>query len=409
MSDTPTTSAPRAGRGTVRARIRLALAGLLLLIVPQIALTVYYLVELQSASARVAALTGFVVDLGTLRSATQAIEMPPAPELEAADRAAFEGSVDGAIRAAGELAESASDSLREELAAVHEGLVVMRAAGVAWLSTVLEAKQALPGPGALEKLLRAPPSETGLDMAALVRDYGSARADLADRIDDAFVRAYEGLRFQQDQVDRVVDHADRNLVALTMISLVFVIALVIMLPARLLRPLIRLEMAVRKAGTSELPLPPDDMDDEVGRLASAFRETMLRIREFDARKRDRIVQDSAKLDVLLERTGVPAALLTSRLRIERSSRSFRALVGLTGLDDEAVLPDLLSDGSDALRQLLNRAVQQREGIEGAPVEIIGADGATHRFSAVVDLCRDRRGRVNHLLLALVPKTAEKAA
>jgi len=394
---------------SISTKVRVALVAVLLLIAPQVALTVYYLVELESTADAVSARTRFVVDMGGLRETVLSIDVPQPLDSNAPSEDRFLDAVTGAMAATQEASDN-NPSFKSEIQRISDGLAGLDQATREYVKAIRQAREIAPTRRALAELLSGDPAETGVDLAPLLEGIAITRADLRERFDAATIRAYDQLRSDEVYAKRVVDHADRNLATLTMLTVVFVVMLLVALPGRLVLPIRRLTQVVRQAEKGKLETDVEFGDAEVGALADAFSSLMRQVREFDQRKRNRIIEDAAKLDLLLEQLDGPAALLLApSLLVERSNRAFRELLGVQVTDTDVPLPDLMAEGGDAMRMVLTRGASLRGRQEPVALEILTGD-AKRPMLADVQLCRDQRGRPTHLLLVLrkAPKTLVKA-
>jgi PAS domain-containing protein len=141
-------------------------------------------------------------------------------------------------------------------------------------------------------------------------------------------------------------------------------------------------------------------DDEIGSITRSFQQTMEKLRFFDEQKRDRIVQDAAKLSLILDELSEPAAIVTTQYWVDAANQPFRALFGLTSDESEIPLPALLEEGSSVLEQRLLHAVQSRTTVTGSGLQLTDVDGNEQTYEAYVRPCIDTEGRLTHLLLIL---------
>ncbi|MFT7626292.1 MAG: nitrogen fixation/metabolism regulation signal transduction histidine kinase [Myxococcota bacterium] len=392
-------SAPAAPlrRWSIRTRIRVALAALLLLIGPQIGLTVHYLVQLQTQSHRFSELTRYAVELGTARSAASDLRVPGAAVATGADRDRFRAA-EQEVRTHLTYLTASMPEFEAANNAIAHGLDAVSQSGEAWFAAVLSLHANSPSRAALEAQLREDTAEGGATVGGLERRFRSASEDLGARFNGALEMAYEQLRNGEERVQLTVRHADRNLIALTMVTLVFVITLVVLLPARIVGPLTRLTSAVRIAGPATALPAIEAADEETGALADAFRETMQQVRELDALKRERIIQDTAQIRLLLERVGA-AAILDDRFAVEHSSRAFDRMLELDANDADQPLPVLMAEGGEALRKTLLRVLQTREPVIDRELILDAGDGQSRSLRCDVDLCQ-ARGRATNVLMVL---------
>ena len=387
-------------------KVRLALVGVLLLILPQVALTLYYLIELSKSSAILASRSQSVAVVAELRAGFRSLQVPDAlTSTEETERGYLRG-VD-ALSTRARALDADDVDIGAQYQAIADHLHGVRRAAARWFSAVRRARDVASGAQALKSILSGSPSQTGIDLGPLRDNIAEASAALELRFDAAVSHYADDLTIEQDYVKRLLDHADRNLIALTMLTCIYLAGLFLVLPGRLLRPLSRITQVIRQAEDGKLDLVVNDpSSDAVGLLARTLNRTFERIRAFDERKKDRIVEDGAKLEALLGHLGYPAAILTTGHVVDTANRAFRDVFGLTDADAETPLPAIMSEGGAALRQLLDRASHHREALSDVAVQVVGRDGPARPFAATIDVCRDRRGRVSHVLLLLRPAPAE---
>ena len=70
--------------------------------------------------------------------------------------------------------------------------------------------------------------------------------------------------------------------------------------------------------------------------------------------------------------------------------------------DDADLPfdQVFAGGSDTFRQLLENAVSSKESFANQTIEIAKKDAQPQAFSATLNLCRNRMGRLSHIVVIL---------
>jgi len=213
------------------------------------------------------------------------------------------------------------------------------------------------------------------------------------------------LEKSNESIGKIFNQASRNLVSLTILAFVFIAVLIIVLPGRLVRPLRHITDVIRQAGGGKYDVEVQiQSHDEVGLLARTFRKTMLRVLDFDERKKDRIVEDGAKIDVLVRHMPMAAAIINRRYVIESANDAFHDLFELSAQDLDTPLPHVFSDGGGDLQSLFDAVVQHREPLMDKPVQLKGSEKVLNvNFS--VDLCRNRAGDVGFLLvLVQQPRT-----
>ena len=389
------------GRWSIRAQLRVALVGVLLLILPQVSLTIYYLVEMTHTAEIAATRMRLAIDAQHLSRGLRQLELPSAVDATSTARQSTLQRVDSLLGFAAEAGDRAGEFAEADAARITDALRGHRDAIEAWFEAMINARSTAATADAFRELLGGDPAQTGFDFEPLEMQLSDTRAHIDDAIDTTMIGVFDQLRYEQDQAQLVLDHADRNLISLTMLTMIFVLVLLVALPKRLVRPLGRLVHVVRQARAGRLDAEVDTTgDDEVSHLASAFVDTMTRVREFDERKRERILEDAVKLEVLLRSMEAPTAILTRRFVVELCNRAFRELFALGSDEAELALPGLLHEGGDSLRQMLTHVLEQRDELRGQRLTLCAADGVAHAFTAGIQPCRDGRGRVTHLIVTL---------
>lgn len=398
-----TIPASRAGqrRWSIRAKVRLALLSILCLIVPLVMLSIYYLVDLHELSGGIRDRAQLVMELQLLRDGVRRLEIPEDPVTTTEKTEAhFRVALNLLDERAAELSRRAPDFVTPE-AGIIGTLGGLRKATDAWFREVRRVRNVAPNRKALEALVAQDPSATDVDFKVLSRAVADGHTALDLQVQGAGNRVAEDLMLQRKEVGGVVDHADRNLISLLLLIVILIGLLFIVLPERLMQPIRHITHVIRQAESGKLDVRIEGRgDDEVGLLAHTYNQAMARLREFDDRKRDRIVEDAAKLDAILAHFPYPAAILTRGLVTDQANRPFREAFGLGSRDDGSPLPDVLSVGREELRALLQSSVKQREGMSSRQVELTTAAGAPVAGWMTVDPCRDRRGVVTHLIVTL---------
>ncbi len=384
-----------------RYRVRLALLVVLLVTLPQLALTLYYLRQIRLTADVVASRGAVLRELEQVRTGVVGLAIPDALALTDESRQRLQR----------QLAE-ASDRARSIASAfpLHAGSLArfteLTATTAREVSDWHAASLAMPSFGA------APDMAGSLTVAQLDESLRTeeaaarrgrvldARLALDRAIHSVINTTLDQLRTEGVVAEETVAHADRNLVTLGLLALVVMVLLLLALPATLVEPIRRLTRSVRSAGHGLSAAVADTADDELGELAAAVGETVEMLRGFDALKRDRIVEDGGKIEALLRHAGCPAAVLSSTFVVEAANRDFLALLGGKN-DEDTPLPEFFGRSGDELGELLLRVKEHRHEATDS-VELVGPDGKGRQWKAVVDVCRDRRARPTHLLLLLRP-------
>ena len=391
-----------------RLRLTLALAGVLALVVPQVVVTVTAMVRLYDGGtevARLSALGGRVEALASSAEELFAIPVPAAPGTvhAAADALLHRLAVDLA-------GNPAPDTARELAAAVtrwrdaapqRRRSTVTGPAAPAFAALAQEHREALAAiaswhersPDAtdaaataahvrwLEERLARPPGR--LVFASLVHTAANSAADAAlaalashrvsqaardarSHFDALRAALHSALAAEAAALEARVDAANRYLVTLVLLTLIYVAALILLLPGRLVGPLRHLRAVMDRAATGHPQVEARALGaDEIGQLGRSLNGLLQRERDFDALKRDRIAQDRGHLRHLLDLVGEPFAILDTHHRVEHANRAFRALLRLPEDDEGRVLTDLLSgDGAERPRQARVILTPQAERVAG---------------------------------------------
>ncbi len=165
---------------------------------------------------------------------------------------------------------------------------------------------------------------------------------------------------QRTQLAVVADDAVRNLVTLTILTLLMLAYAIFRYPRRLVVPLERLAGYLKQVegGRTDVVVPSFGVK-EVDALVKSLNNALASQREFDAKKRGRIQQDRNKLETLLERLNVPGAILDLGLRLDLCNPQFRTLFSLPTGWHMKPLSDFLEVGAEGLRKEASWVVSSR--------------------------------------------------
>ena len=391
---------PRDRPSSFRAKVRRALGVVLIVTLPQLALTLYYLDSVRGTADAVASQVELLHEVERIRNGFMRLSVPEAGVLSVAEQLRLE-------RTLGEIADraiSVLDAYPSHVAKLRDvGATAARmiAAVREWRSALHRTETTLPSTDLV--LLSRAVGAGDADVAVYRQRAEEARLALDDALFAIVVAVLDEVRAENVAAEATIAHADRNLMTLVLLAIVVIFLLILALPNALLQPIGRLTRAVRAAATgragARIEVPADD---EIGALATAFNDTMETLRQFDSLKRDRIIEDAGKLDTLLRHAGGPAAILTPQFIVESANREFVHFFGAGVVDGGQPVPELLRRGRAELEQLLVRAREHRHEILDHPLTIGTTDDKGRRFKATVDVCRDRRARPTHLFIVLVP-------
>jgi PAS domain-containing protein len=421
----------------IRTRVALVLLGVAGLVVPQVALTLDYMMDLFAAGASIQAtsdldhevagarreITTLLLGRGgdtssggeeRLREIGARLEAPSGV-LDEATRAAV-GRTRQALQAYSDARRAATERAPQahpwiqalEDARSEVDLLIARHAATPTddtgelrrrLRELEAATTGLPGKVAGQALLADLFGPGGLGIPG-PRAAGWAALDALDGLRQALATeikdAARGVR------DRV-DVANRYLVTLLLVTLVYLVVVIFMLPARLVRPLHHLTAVMRQAGVGHLSGRVRVVGkDEVGQLSAAANELLDRVERFDILKRDRIYQDHRRIRRLAELASQPLAILDTRLRLEHANQAFQRLFNLKKEYEDARLIDLVAGkDAEALRELLEAALRSGEPTQHLLVEL-QSDQAVTRWQVTIELGRNSTGRVSYLYVWLTP-------
>jgi len=431
-----------------RFRLTLALVGVLALVVPQVVLTVNAMIRLYEGGGEVARLG----DLGARAEALAATadlllatteREPPHPLAAATDRLSHAVKTelasspipDGPARIAAGL-----DRWRQALAVLPAAATVDADAPHPWLVAVSERREedvaaitawhrqhdALADPASaathiawLDDRLAASPERVlfaalPLEVAdhAMVGAWTAARrhriaaAAAEVRADFSALRTaiHATMSHEADTIKARVDAANRYLVTLVLLTLVYVAALIVILPGRLVGPLRHLRAVMERAAAGHVDIEARALGkDEMGQLGRALNMLLRRVRTFDTLKRDRIVQDRGHIRRLLDLVPTPYAILDPHHRIEHANGPFRELFALPDDCEDRVLTDALGgDDLDAFANLLDDALTRRRAVDRLALTLRGPSGPRD-YLLTLEPARNRAGRVAALRVRLDPR------
>ena len=384
---------------TLSSRLRWALVGVALFVVPMAALLVWFLARVYAASqAQVAEL-----DLATTLEAA----WDPVRTADLATRAARDADD---LLAAFDVALAA----RVEESPLHVSeLDDVRAA-------VEEARQAV---GLLRRASAgsAPAGDQGTLFGRLVAAAGSASSEVAlaplrglvrQRVIELSLSVAQvrtsALGASTDsaaELLQAVDAANRNLVTLALALLVYLGYLYLFLPSRLLASFARIRATLRQARSGDLAVrAPTEGDDDAAVLSREFNAMMEVIERFDLRKRQKIYQDAQVIRALGAHLGTPFALLGLEGRIDAANAAFWTLLERPA-PASGVRPhmsDLVGVGARQLSDLVARSLEARRPIEDHPVVVQGSDGVERSLTMSAAPVRSTDARLTHLLVTLRP-------
>lgn len=386
-------------RLTLAGRLRWALGGVALFVVPMAALMVWFLARVYAASqAHVAELevaTRVEAAWDPVQDALDAPDTGPAPRLAALEE------LDAAMVALVEdhpLHIAEVDAVRTGTRDLGQALEVLAGALGA---------QPVRGPSVLGQALSAVEGARIEAGAAPLRDAVLQRAaELRRAVTAARSSALAHSREAGEELHQAVDAANRNLVTLALALLVYLGYLYVFLPGRLLASFARIRATLRQGSTGDLSVrAPTEGGDDAAVLGREFNAMMEVIERFDLRKRQRIHQDAQVIRALGERLGAPFALLGLEGRIDVANAAFWGLLGRQAppAGTRLYLTDVLSLGARELSDLIARSLEERRLVEDHPVRVQTPDGRELRFAMTAGPIRSTDARLTHMLVTLRPE------
>ena len=375
----------------------MALFGVLLLMLPQVGLTIFYVGEMHETSRVIHVNVDYINGLSKLRLETSQLWLPAPEDANAAAESRHIASIHELIRKVAD--PKYAEQPEGTSAQLQAGLEALAESAGRWFLAVNKAREVAADAAAFQRLVTMSASANE-GIPALLVQYQQAQLDLAELFAVFTDHAAQRTRMERDYAKKLQEHAERNLITLAMLVFIFIGVLFVVLPNSMARPLREMARSIREVGHGRVGVRIDvSGSDEVGEIASAFNTTMEVLEGFDARKRDRIVADGGRLDGVLQSFEEPAAVLTPTLTVEASNSAFRAMFEYSSADDDSSLPSLLQAGRRELRSVLERGMQRRDAIQG--VSITFSRGQRKIESSLSTYpCRDIRGRTVGLLLVL---------
>ncbi|MBM4352903.1 MAG: HAMP domain-containing protein [Deltaproteobacteria bacterium] len=197
----------------------------------------------------------------------------------------------------------------------------------------------------------------------------------------------------------LADSSIRNVVTLTLAGIMLMFFLVWRFPGRLHMPLRRLSAVMHTAqgGRTDVVAPLvglSEMDD----IARTLNSMMASFREFDQRKRSRILLDRIKLGLLLDRLPDAAVLVDRNLVVDSANGVMRRLLGMGDGCVGRRLTEFLDGGGTALERAAATVIDGREEGESDTQVVAGKERI--RGTAHLVPITGGRGQVEALLIEL---------
>ena len=452
---------------SIRGKVTWAFAGVVALLVPQIVLTVFYLLSLFNHGDRVVHLADTVREVArvTARAEDLLPERAPRTDDEFARALGDVQRVSTSLASAAERVSPLRDSVPEAIAPLDD---------VARAGQELQALAPLIREVADHTLHAPPPSAPGLatvsgalgdlaerlvtwakleedrspvppaERAAWLADFsvrvlgylvgelaaGQTQAGLAPppferhdlrvshakrRVLDLLARAETALTAGGASAGAAiredVDEANRFLVTLVLITLVYLSVVAMVLPGRLVRPLEHLRSVMQRAGRGRLDVRAEARGGhEIAAVSGALNGLLERLQAFDDLKRDRIALDRRRVDALVEGVDDPVAVLDTHQRLDLTNEAFRRWFGLEPRDLGRPLADALhpDEGARALAEALDQSLRSGRPIEGLQLDL-GGSAPCRSALLTVRVGHDRAGRTAFATVWLKPAGAAGSA
>jgi HAMP domain-containing protein len=434
-------------RAGVRTRLALMLVGVLFLVVLQTVLAVSYTRDLFTQSERIKSLAVTsesldrirarayqALDANTSSGTDEQLERLARSASEARDTAAAEPTLRPRLEALAESLDAHGALLRD---AAHADIqpapaspLVARlltwresveTASLKWLelhpdATLAETTEELIR--VREQIDRVPDAVIAPGLSAQI--WMTAALGAANRFDaDTLSESADRVRFdlaisRQDvssayshaslSIGHTVESADRYLITLVLLTLVYIVVLVFIVPERLVAPLRHLASVVHRVSLGRYDVrAPTDFRDEFGAFGENLNHMLDQVLAFDDLKRERIYQDRARIARLADLISDPIALVDTRLRLSLANRPFRKLFALAdGYEDTDIRERLDPGDAGELGRALEAALRRHRPVRRLPVSVTGRLG-THNLALTIEPGRDSAGRIAYLLLRFEPR------
>jgi hypothetical protein len=205
-----------------------------------------------------------------------------------------------------------------------------------------------------------------------------------------------------ERIKASVDEANRYLITLVLLTLVYIFVIILVLPSRLVRPLVHFTSVVERAATGQLEVRARVAgDDEMGDLGKGLNVMLERLGTFDRLKRDRIYEDDARIRSLGDRLESPLAIVDTHFAFEYANKSMRKLLLLGDGYEGSALMDIMG-GRDAhqLVSVLDKALKRRRSLDTIPIELKTAQGLKSLLLST-QIGRNRSGHISYIIVTLV--------
>lgn len=243
------------------------------------------------------------------------------------------------------------------------------------------------------------------DHAAL----SNLRAKIRSINSEVLAERYKALEQHQHQASRVASNAERNMIIMLIIVLVFAVILGVASPKWVSSPFHRLQRALAEVRTGKLnTVIAVRTDDEVGALTKTLNSTIAGLREFDDLKVQRIAFERRRFEALANMVdyGVIVVEHDGHIRFVNSQ-----LYLLLGLSSEDVVDRKIdqSEFPESLRTLLHQCIASDDKFDNHEFELTirNGDDQEQRITLLADntICQSQRGRIEHYIVTLEDKGA----
>ncbi len=434
-------------RAGVRTRLALMLVGVLFLVVLQTVLAVSYTRDLFTQSQRIKSLAVTSASLDRIRARVyqaldantssgtdEQLERLARSASEARDTASAEPTLRPRLESLAESLDAHGALIRDAAHAdiqpapaspLVAGLLSWREAietdSLKWLelhpnATLAETTEELirvrEQVDRIPDLVIAPGLSAQLWLAAAL---GAAHRFDADTLSESADRVRFDLAISRQDVSsaysqaslaigHTVESADRYLITLVLLTLVYIVVLVFIVPERLVAPLRHLSSVVHRVTLGRYDVrAPTDYRDEFGSFGESFNHMLDQVLAFDDLKRERIYQDRARIARLADLIADPIAMVDTRLRLSLANRPFRKLFAIADGYEDTDIRDRLDPGDTSeLGRALEAALRRHRPVRRLPVSVTSRLG-THDLALTIEPGRDSAGRIAYLLLRFEPR------
>lgn len=208
---------------------------------------------------------------------------------------------------------------------------------------------------------------------------------------------------QQSRVARVAGDANRLIVSLLLLLLLYVAFLVIAGPARLTQPLTRMAALLTQAKTGNLNFSAASVHtDEVGELEQLFNQMLATMARFDEKKKQQLILARNRLRVVSNRLGVPLVAIDHDGQIDFANRPFTERFGEVTAERRHVA-DFCAPLWEAIEAEVTDLLANTKTIL-EPMSLRTTDGSSLQTQPLVSVVRDQHGDPYELAVLLKAPT-----